>query len=135
MKKITLLVIALFILAACAGSNSTITGDWKLISYGNPSNPTTAISNIDTNIKFDSKGNMSGNVGCNGFGGTYEQKEDTLSFSAIMSTMMFCDETMLQEQGVLSVFSDGVTLQIQLSGDILTITSADGASVVNLARK
>ena len=49
--------------------------------------------------------------------------------------MMYCDETSAQEQAVLSVFSDNVKLQIQLNGNTLTITSPDGASVVNLARK
>jgi hypothetical protein len=36
---------------------------------------------------------------------------------------------------LLSVFSDNVKLQIQMKSDTLTITSADGLSVVNIARK
>ena len=135
MKKNMFFAIVLIFLTACSSTGSNITGDWKLISYGDANNPTPALPNIDTNINFDSKGAMSGNVGCNGFGGTYELKDDRVIFSAITSTMMFCDGTTLQEQGVLSVFSDGVKLQIQLNADTLTITSADGKSVVNLARK
>jgi heat shock protein HslJ len=135
MKKIFLLVIALFILAACSSTSKDITGEWKLVSYGDAANPTPVIPNVDTSIKFDSNGQLSGNVGCNGFGGNYELSADKITFSEIMCTMMYCEETSLQEQGVLGVFSDSVKLQIQLNGGSLTITSADGSSVVNLARK
>ena len=138
MKRSTLLLTALFVLAvvliACSTSKPDITGDWKLVSYGDAANPTPALADVDTTITFED-GQMSGNVGCNGFGGNYELRGDEITFSGIMSTMMFCEQTSAQEQGVLSVFSDNGALQIQLNGDSLTIASADGASVVNLARK
>ena len=138
MKKISLLAITLFILAACSNGSSAstdITGDWKLISYGDAANPTPAVPNVDTSIKFESNGQISGNVGCNGFGGNYEVSGDKITFNSIMSTMMYCEETSPQEQGILSLFSDNVKLKFQMNGDTLTITSADGSSIVNLARK
>ena len=135
MKKILLIAIAVLILAACSSASPAVTGEWKLVSYGDASNPTPAVPDVDASIKFDSNGQLSGNVGCNGFGGTYEMKGDKITFSGIISTMMFCEATSPQEQGVLGVFSDKVELKIQMTGDSLTITSADGASVVNLARK
>jgi heat shock protein HslJ len=134
MKKIILLVIALLILTACSSTSADITGDWKLVSYGDAGNPTPAIPNVDAFIKFED-GQMNGNVGCNGFGGEYKLSGDQITFSGIMSTMMYCEETSMQEQGVLSIFSDNTKLPIQLNGNTLTITSADGASVINLARK
>ena len=138
MKRSTLLLTALFVLAvvliACSTSKPDITGDWKLVSYGDAANPTPALADVDTTITFEDR-QMGGNVGCNGFGGAYELSGDEITFSGIMSTMMFCEQTSAQEQGVLSVFSDNGALQIELNGDSLTITSADGASVVNLARK
>jgi heat shock protein HslJ len=138
MKKSNLLLTALFILAvilaACSPAKPDISGEWKLASYGNVAYPAPALPNVDTFIQFEN-GQMSGNVGCNGFGGTYEVKGDKITFSGIISTLMYCEETSTQEQGVLGVFSDNLALQIQLNGDFLTITSADGASVVNLARK
>ena len=135
MKKTFLLVIALFILTACSSASADISGEWKLISYGDAGNPTPAISNVDTSIKFDSKGQVNGNVGCNSFSGSYEISGDKITFGSIMSTLMYCEETSAQEQAVLGVFSDSVKLPIQLSGDTLIITSADGASAVTLARK
>ena len=136
MKKSRLLLTTLFILilAACSPAKPEISGDWKLVSYGDAANPTPALPDVDTTLTFEN-GQMSGNVGCNGFGGGYELSGETITFSGIMSTMMFCQETSVQEQGVLGVFSDNAPLPIQLNGDTLTITSADGASVVTLARK
>ena len=135
MKKTFLLAIALAILTACTSASADITGDWKLVSYGDAANPSPAISNVDTSIKFDSNSQINGNVGCNGFGGNYKISGDSITFNSIVSTMMYCEETSSQEQAVLGVFSDNVELKIQLNNDTLTITSADGVSVVNLARK
>jgi len=134
MKKISLILIVLFMLTACSSAKPDISGDWKLVSYGDAANPTPALPDVDTTIKFES-GQMSGNVGCNGFGGAYELGGDKITFSGVMSTMMYCEETSAQEQSVLGIFSDGVALQIQRSGDTLTITSFDGSLVINLAHR
>ncbi len=135
MKKTFLLAILFLLLSACSNSSADITGEWKLISYGDVNNPTPALPNVDTSIKFDSNGQIGGSVGCNTFGGNYETGDSTITFSGIFSTMMYCDETSTQEQAVLGAFSDGVSLQTQLNGSTLTITSADGSSVVVLERK
>jgi heat shock protein HslJ len=74
-------------------------------------------------------------VGCNGFGGEYEVKGNTIAFGPVMSTLMFCEATSDQEQGVLSLFAEGEELSLRLDDNVLTITSADGASAVMLARK
>ncbi len=134
MKRIFLIAIVVLALTACSIAKPDLSGEWKLVSYGDAASPTPALPDVDTSIKFEN-GQMSGNVGCNGFGGAYKLSGDKITFSGIMSTMMYCEESMMQEQGVLGVFSDSVALQIQLNDNFLTITSADGASVVNLARK
>ena len=81
MKKTFLFVIALLILTACSSASPDITGEWKLVSYGDAANPTPAIPNVDTSIKFDSNGQINGNVGCNGFGGNYEMSGDKITFN------------------------------------------------------
>lgn len=138
MKKLPLLSIVLFVfavaLAACSSAKSDISGEWKLVSYGDAASPTPALPDVDTSIQFEN-GQMNGNVGCNGFGGEYKLNGDKITFDGIMSTMMYCEETSAQEQGVLGMFSDSVKLEVQRNGDVLTITSADGASIVNLALK
>jgi heat shock protein HslJ len=136
MKKIILITLVLLFLTACSGASADITGEWELISQGDVSNPTPAMPNVDTSIKFDSKGQMNGNVGCNSFGGNYKTGSDTVTFNSVASTMMYCEETNTQEQSVLGIFcSDGVKLPFQLNGDTLTITSADGLYAVKLGRK
>jgi heat shock protein HslJ len=135
MKQIVPLILALILLTACIGASPSITGEWKLVSYGDPNNPTPALPNVSTSIKFDSNDQISGNIGCNGFGGNYKMDGGSITFSALMSTKMFCEETSPQEQAVLGVFSDQIELPIQMNAETLTITSADGSSVVTLARK
>ena len=140
MKKSLLLWINLFAvtaltLTACAGSASaSLAGSWKLISYGSKSNPTPAAPDVDTTVTFGPDGKISGSVGCNSFGGDYKVKGDKIVFGQIVSTLMGCPDPIgQQESAVFSVFAGEATFSVD--GSTLTITSADGNSVVVLARK
>lgn len=134
MKKMFLLA-ALLLVSACASTpNVDLAGEWRLVSYGAASSPTPALPGVETTIRFEN-GQVSGNVGCNSFGGAYKLKGNMLTFGPVMSTLMFCEATSAQEQGVLSLFADGVALSVQMDGDTLRIVSPDGLTVVNLARK
>ena len=140
MKKSLLLSFALLViigslLTACAGTASaSLDGNWTLISYGSSSNPTPAVADTDASLTFDKDGQLSGNVGCNGFGGEYKVDGNAITFGPIMSTMMYCTEPIMQQEGTtLAVLVETVTFK--LDGDQLTITSADGNSVLVLARK
>jgi heat shock protein HslJ len=135
MKKIYLIMLAMFIVSACGGTTAaSIIGSWKLISYGSPSNPTVAAADVVTSIEFSSGGKLMGNVGCNGFGGDYQMDGDTITFGPIISTMMACENPIAeQEFAVLKTFTE--TASYILNADTLTITSTDGTSSVVLARK
>jgi heat shock protein HslJ len=132
---ITVLAISGVLLAACTGGTSaSVVGDWKLVSYGSPANPTPAAPDVDTSVVFGNDGKVSGNVGCNGIGGDYTVNGNTITFDQIVSTLMFCEGPVGdQETTTLNVFAG--TTPFVLDGDTLTITSADGSSVVVLARK
>ena len=140
MKKISLFLMTLFVLsvlslAACSGKASvSISGEWTLISYGDASNPAPAVPDVETSISFDEKGQFGGSVGCNSFGSEYKADGVKITFGSIISTMMFCEETSSQESVVLGILSDK-TVNYQVDGDELKITSSDGASVVVLLRK
>ena len=141
MKKVSLTLITLFtlavlILSACAsgGASASPTGEWRLISYGNASNPTPALPNAETSVNFNEDGTFGGNVGCNSFGADYKVNDDQITFGSIMSTMMFCEETSAQESAVLAILTDK-TVSFAINGNELTIKSTDGVSVVMLARK
>ena len=130
----TLFVIAGLTLAACAGSApASVVGDWKLVSYGSPTNPTLAVSNVEAVVTFGSDGKLNGNVGCNSFSGDYKIDGSTIAFGPIISTMMACaDPIMQQESAVLHVFANSATFKID--GNNLTVTSADGSSAVALSK-
>ncbi len=134
MKKIYLLIVAVFLLAACAPAVSpSLAGEWQLVSYGSASNPTPADPSIDTSILFDAE-KISGNVGCNQFNGSYTLNGSDITFDQFISTKMACiGNASVQESAILSVFVGAATYS--LNGDTLTITSADGASVIVLAKK
>jgi heat shock protein HslJ len=134
MKKLVVGLLTLFVLAACAGgSAASINGQWKLVSYGSVSSQTPAAPDVDTSIEFKSGGPLSGNVGCNSFGGDYKVSGDTITFGAIASTMMFCEGPAGdQEMGTLTVLKDSA--KFVLEENKLTITSGDGKSVIVLAR-
>ncbi|MBV6397529.1 MAG: hypothetical protein HFACDABA_03143 [Anaerolineales bacterium] len=140
MKKIILLsvlwiVLPGILLLACSGGASTnVVGEWELVSYGPPSNPSPAAPGVDTSITFGTDGQVNGNVGCNLFGGGYEISGTQITFAPLRSTRMACmDAVGEQENAILAAFAE--TANFSLDGDLLTIVSADGSSLVTLARK
>ncbi len=142
MKKTSLLLVTLFalsvlILSACTsggGASASPTGEWTLVSYGDASNLTPALPDVETSINFNEDGTFGGSVGCNSFGSDYKVDGDQVTFGSIVSTMMFCNEISTQESAVLAILTDK-TVSFTVNGDELTFTSADGASVIVLARK
>jgi heat shock protein HslJ len=137
MKKILYIsMIAMFMLAACGGANAnSIVGGWQLVSYGPTSGQITAAPiDFNTFIDFGEDGELTGNVGCNSFGGDYEVKGNQIIFGSIISTLMACEEPIgSQEAAVLKTFTG--TASYTLSGDTLTITSEDGTTSIVLARQ
>lgn len=129
-----ILLMAVFSFAACADTNTSLTGDWQLISYGDASSPTPAISGVDTSVSFGEDGQFGGTVGCNTFGGEYKVNGNQVAFSGVFSTLMFCEGTSDQESAVLAILSDK-TLNFSVSGSQLTLSSESGTSVVILEKK
>lgn len=139
MKKETFFLITIFTLtfSACSGGTTpitSITGEWKLISYGDAVNPTPALVNIETFVIFDEAGQFHGNVGCNAIRGTYEIHENQVMISGIISTRKLCRDSSEQENVVLGILSNN-TLGMDMENEQLTLTSADKKSIVVLGRK
>lgn len=134
MKKLLMALFALLILTACSASSpESIQGQWHLVSHGSPSSQVAAAADVDAFIEFGADGQLSGNVGCNGFGGEYEVEGDVISFGAMIATEMFCEGPVgEQEATTFAVLFESATYS--LDGGTLTITSADGNSVIVLGR-
>jgi len=129
MKKLIVGLLAILVLTACAnGSSASIQGQWKLVSYGSTSSQKLAVPNVDTSVEFGSDGTVKGSVGCNSFGGDFTVNSNTIIFGAIAATEMFCEAIADQEAGTFAVLQDKTTFV--LDGDTLTITSANGNSIV-----
>ena len=135
MNNLVIGLCMLFLLAACGSmSSGSIQGQWALVSYGSPSDQVLAVPDVDASIEFDSEGRMTGSVGCNSFGGDYAVESDTFKFDAVMSTMMFCEGPVGdQELATLAVFQESARFVID--GETMTITSADGKYSIILEHK
>ncbi|MCC6299505.1 MAG: META domain-containing protein [Anaerolineales bacterium] len=134
MKKFALGLLFILMLSACGGGKSaSLVGQWELESFGSASSQTPAVEGVDTSIEFNSDGKLSGNVGCNVFNGDYKADGSALTFGPVATTRMFCENVAEQESATLAVFSESASFA--LDGDTLTMTSADGASVIVLARR
>lgn len=130
-------IVVLFVcggLSGCTSSISGIIGEWSLLSYGDADNPTYALSEVNTSIQFNSDHTFGGNVGCNIFGGDWKPTIDGgVSFSNIISTEMYCEETWEQESAVLGLFSNNVKLKI-IWEDNDTMIITNGTSSVKLVQ-
>ncbi|MCJ7572104.1 MAG: META domain-containing protein [Candidatus Thermoplasmatota archaeon] len=139
MKKqlVILGIIAILVcvgLSGCTSQISGIIGEWNLLSYGDVDKPTSALPDVNTSIRFNSDRTFGGNVGCNIFGGDWRPTTDGgISFSDIVSTEMYCEETWAQELAVLGLFSKNIKLQM-IWDDNDTMTITNGTSLVKLAR-
>lgn len=133
-----LTMVAGILLVACSGGASasgSLIGNWELVSYGDPSHPTPAAADVETSVIFGEDGTITGNVGCNGFGGDYEVHGDSITFGPLTSTLMLCEDTAVgdQETAVLNTLIE--TVNFVIDGNTLTVTSPDGSSGIVLARK
>ena len=118
-------------LVACASASPLTGTTWHLTSYGSASNPTPAVPDVETSLTFDDAGKVSGNVGCNSFGGEYEIRGEKITFNTLTSTLMACEEPRMQQETAVFNLLTG-TLDFKVSGNALTISSADGSSALVL---
>lgn len=130
MKRLLVSLVVIFTLTACAGgTTASVEGQWTLVSY----NGIAAVPDVETSIEFKD-GQMSGNVGCNGFGGEYSVDGSTITFGPVETTLMFCEGPVGdQEMATLAVFQESAVFAID--GIVMTITSANGNSSIVLEKK
>ncbi len=131
---LALVVLSLAITACSARSGeepASLTGIWKLTSYGPADARTAAVPDASAAITFNQDGSVTGNSGCNGFGGKYSVEGDKVTFSEVVSTLMACDNPrMEQEKAVLQVLSGTATYKTE--GNTLALTNGD--MVLSLTR-
>jgi heat shock protein HslJ len=105
-------------------------GNWNASEIGGePINPT-----LVPTLTFNENGEVAGNGGCNGYGGTYRADGTNMTISGVVSTMMACEEQalMTQESSFLGALQMVTTYTVD--GDTLSLLDADGNAIVVLTR-
>ena len=131
-----LLIVSGVIFSGCTsgGTSIDLTGtSWKLVSYGPVGKQTPAAAGIQTSLDFGKDGRVSGNMGCNSFGGNYEVRGGNIIFSQIVSTMMACQGPQMDQEGAVLKVMNG-TARFQLAGNTLTIYASSGDNAITLSR-
>ncbi len=108
---------SLFGLFACDSSAPPFEDiTWIMESYGEPESLKTALPDVEVTVFFDStKGQFTGNTGCNTYFGSYELKGSKLSLpQGVAHTQLKCrsEEIGRQEEEYIGLFSMADSYQI-----------------------
>ena len=126
-KKLYLFLLFALLLTACAAkssASSALQGTWKLTQYGSSDVMMPAVEDADASLAFADDGTVSGSGGCNSLGGTYEVKGSEITFGAITSTLMACDDARNAQESFVTQVLTG-TAQYEVDAQTLTITNGD----------
>lgn len=125
MRKCLLMLFATCLaMSACAAddTSSSLIGSWKLTAFGSVDAPIAVVHDSQAQFTFDDKGSVSGNSGCNGFGGSYEVDGDQITFLEIVSTLMACDSPVMEQEAAVFQVITG-TANFKIEGNTLTLTN------------
>ncbi|UDY34768.1 META domain-containing protein [Dermatobacter hominis] len=115
-------------------SYDAVTGDlagtsWKVTGVNTGTAVEASALTEKLTIDFGTEGSVTGHGGCNNFKGTYELEGGAISFSEFASTMMGCDDAVMQmEDKYLAALAASTT--VERSGDSLTLRDDAGAMQV-----
>ena len=108
---------------ALADGSASLTGtNWQLSSLGS----TVAAEGVKTTMQVAADGTVSGNGGCNGYGGSVKVTGNQLVFSQMRSTMMACEEKAMQQVHGLHQALEA-TKSFEIQGQTLTLLDGSGA--------
>ncbi|WRS30275.1 META domain-containing protein [Actinomycetaceae bacterium MB13-C1-2] len=135
MKRImTLGVVAVFgvsMLTGCGESGGgetatpeNITGAWVLESATGPKGDVVIVEGTTPELTVEDEGAFHGTAGCNNLFGTVRAEGDKLLFGPVASTMMACDEPIMDAEYAYVSALDVVTSGT-ISGDSLVLKGDD----------
>lgn len=109
----------------------TIVGEWIVISL----NDTQVATSVVPTVMFTEEGVVSGEAGCNTFGGTYTTDESNgIVLSDVTTTLMACDDEAIMSQETALLEGMQQTTLYLLEGNTLTLTDDAGTALVVLNR-
>jgi heat shock protein HslJ len=127
-RYLLLLLLAGLVLSACTSQEKSLTGIWTLTAYGPEGSTNPAVTDNPATITFNDDGTVSGNSGCNSFGGEYKVEGGQVTFNQLASTLMACSDPLMSQEGGMFKVLDG-TAAFEIKGDTLTITK-DGMALL-----
>lgn len=92
-------------------------------------NGTAPIADRVPTLEFGADGQATGNGSCNQYFGSYTVDGGTLNFGQLGSTMMACEEPVMQQE-ISFLQTLGTAAIFTVAGDTLTITTAADATLV-----
>jgi putative lipoprotein len=115
-------------LAACGGAQPALAGtQWNLAAL-NGQAPVAGFDRLA--LKFESDSQVSGNSGCNSFGGSYTATGGALRFGPLAGTLRACAEQALNDQEARYYTALSNTAAFELAGGRLLFKDASGATVL-----
>jgi heat shock protein HslJ len=110
--------------------NSTLEGvSWSLDSYlGRENNTESVLTYTQITALFQS-GHVSGTGGCNSYGGSYVAMGDSITFSGITSTLMFCAENISDQESVYFMNLQDAA-RYEIAGNLLKMLDANGTVIL-----
>ncbi|GGF15037.1 hypothetical protein GCM10011321_03600 [Youhaiella tibetensis] len=110
-------------------ANDPLTGtNWHLASLGDAP----AADGVKSTMTIAEDGMVSGNGGCNGFGGTVTVTGDAVAFSQMRSTMMACEEKAMQQEHALHMALEAAKTYA-IDGQTLTLRDGSGTPVATFS--
>ena len=105
--------------------------EWRLVSLGPTGAEQDVIPGTTVTLRLGDDGRANGSTGCNSYGGSYQVRGDTISFSRIAATRRACldQNANQQEHRFLTVLE--TANRFRLSSNRLTIISDRNRSVLN----
>lgn len=105
--------------------------EWQLVSFGPPGSEVNVVTGTTPSANFGEDGRVGGSTGCNGYGGTYEVRGDTISIGRLVSTRRACLDQNANEQERRFLAALEAANRFRLSSNRLTIFSDRGRTVLN----
>ena len=134
--RLLLLSLSLIVVLATACTSSAATQNlagtqWKLTALNGK--PPFAAGNPVV-LNFDSSNQISGNSGCNSYGGEYTASGNTLSLSKVFSTLMACADQSVNDQEAAFHLALGKVVSFEISNGQLNLKDAGGIVLMTFSK-
>jgi len=100
-----------------SGSNQLTGSNWLLESYGSPDNLKSVLSGTLVSLNFENDAQTAGgSAGCNTYGGIYGINGNSIHFSELFHTEMYCIDppgVMQQESDFIDLLSKAESFEFQ----------------------